>query len=72
MKRIGCEEVRGELSGMWWVNQRPFLKVSEVLLRNGVYDFKSQSRDGLGFDWPINYKDLASYTNSQNNLVKLT
>ena len=32
-----------------------------VSLRNGPYDFKPRSRDGLGFDWPINYDDLEPY-----------
>ncbi len=29
--------------------------------RNGPYDFKPRSRDGLGFDWPLDYEDLESY-----------
>ena len=29
--------------------------------RNGPYDFKPKSRDGLGFDWPLAYEDLESY-----------
>jgi choline dehydrogenase-like flavoprotein len=29
--------------------------------RNGPYDFKPCSRDGLGFDWPIAYEDIAPY-----------
>jgi len=28
-----------------------------ISLRNGPYDFKPRSRDGLGFDWPITYDD---------------
>lgn len=32
-----------------------------ISLRNGPYDFKPYSRDGLGFDWPLNYEDLAEY-----------
>jgi choline dehydrogenase-like flavoprotein len=32
-----------------------------ISLRNGPYDFKPRSRDGLGFDWPISYEDLAPY-----------
>ena len=32
-----------------------------ISLRNGPYDFKPHSRDGLGFDWPISYDDLAPY-----------
>src|SRR5437764_1138308 len=32
-----------------------------ISLRNGPYDFKPCSRDGLGFDWPIAYEDVAPY-----------
>ncbi len=32
-----------------------------VTLRFADYDFKPRSRDGLGFDWPISYEDLAPY-----------
>lgn len=32
-----------------------------VTLRFADYDFKPRSRDGLGFDWPITYEDLAPY-----------
>src|SRR6201988_1005631 len=32
-----------------------------ISLRNGPYDFKPPGRDGLGFDWPIAYEDLAPY-----------
>src|SRR6202790_3314687 len=30
-----------------------------IALRGGPYDFKPRSRDGLGFDWPISYEDIA-------------
>ncbi len=33
-----------------------------ISLRNGPYDFKPYSRDGLGFDWPISYEDVALIT----------
>jgi choline dehydrogenase-like flavoprotein len=32
-----------------------------VTLRMADYDFKPRSTDGLGFDWPIGYDDLAPY-----------
>ena len=32
-----------------------------IALRNGPYDFKPRERDGMGFDWPIGYEDLAPY-----------
>jgi len=40
-----------------------------VSLRNGPYDFKPYSRDGLGFDWPISYQDLASYYDKVEMLI---
>src|SRR5690606_15430486 len=27
-----------------------------ISLRNGPYDFKPRTRDGLGFDWPMSYE----------------
>jgi choline dehydrogenase-like flavoprotein len=38
-------------------------------LRNGPYDFKPYSRDGLGFDWPISYDDVAPYYDKVEMLV---
>lgn len=40
-----------------------------ISLRNGPYDFKPKSRDGLGFDWPINYEDVAPYYDKVEMLV---
>jgi choline dehydrogenase-like flavoprotein len=40
-----------------------------VALRNGPYDFKPYSRDGLGFDWPISYEDMAPYYDKVEMLV---
>jgi choline dehydrogenase-like flavoprotein len=40
-----------------------------ISLRNGPYDFKPKSRDGLGFDWPIGYRDLAPYYDKVELLV---
>ena len=40
-----------------------------ISLRNGPYDFKPHSRDGLGFDWPINYADVAPYYDKVEMLV---
>jgi choline dehydrogenase-like flavoprotein len=37
--------------------------------RNGQYDFKPRSRDGLGFDWPLNYEDLAPYYDKVEMLI---
>ena len=40
-----------------------------ISLRNGPYDFKVYSRDGLGFDWPVSYADLAPYYDKVEMLV---
>jgi choline dehydrogenase-like flavoprotein len=40
-----------------------------ISLRNGPYDFKPYSRDGLGFDWPISYDDVAPYYDKVERLV---
>ena len=37
--------------------------------RNGPYDFKPRSRDGLGFDWPLTYEDLAPYYDKVEMLI---
>ncbi len=40
-----------------------------ISLRNGHYDFKPHSRDGLGFDWPIGYEDIAPYYDKVELLI---
>ncbi len=40
-----------------------------ISLRLGPYDFKPHQRDGLGFDWPIAYEDLAPYYDKVEMLV---
>ena len=40
-----------------------------ISLRMGPYDFKPRSRDGLGFDWPISYEDLAPYYDKVEALI---
>ena len=40
-----------------------------ISLRNGPYDFKPHSRDGLGFDWPMTYEDLAPYYDKVEMLI---
>jgi choline dehydrogenase-like flavoprotein len=37
--------------------------------RNGPYDFKPRTRDGLGFDWPLGYEDLAPYYDKVEMLI---
>lgn len=43
-----------------------------ISLRNGPYDFKPYSRDGLGFDWPIAYEDVAPYYDKVEMLVGIS
>lgn len=40
-----------------------------ISLRNGPYDFKPYSRDGLGFDWPVSYEDIAPYYDKTEMLI---
>jgi choline dehydrogenase-like flavoprotein len=40
-----------------------------ISLRNGPYDFKPYSRDGLGQDWPIGYADVAPYYDKVELLI---
>ncbi len=40
-----------------------------ISLRNGPYDFKAKSRDGLGFDWPFTYEEIAPYYDKVEMLV---
>lgn len=40
-----------------------------ISLRNGPYDFKARSRDGLGFDWPFTYEEIAPYYDKTEMLV---
>ncbi|MEJ2204898.1 MAG: GMC family oxidoreductase [Gemmatimonadota bacterium] len=40
-----------------------------ISLRMGPYDFTPRSRDGLGFDWPMTYEDLAPYYDRTEALI---
>jgi choline dehydrogenase-like flavoprotein len=40
-----------------------------ISLRFGPYDFKPYTRDGLGFDWPITYDDLAPWYDKVERLI---
>lgn len=43
-----------------------------VTLRLSDYDFKPKATDGLGFDWPIAYDDLAPYYDQAERLIGVT
>ncbi|WP_397420309.1 GMC family oxidoreductase [Phenylobacterium sp.] len=40
-----------------------------ISLRFGELDFKPRSRDGLGYDWPITYDDLAPWYDRTERLI---
>jgi choline dehydrogenase-like flavoprotein len=40
-----------------------------ISLRNGPYDFKPRSRDGLGFDWPVSYEEIDPYYTKVEMLI---
>ncbi|MBS0421668.1 MAG: GMC family oxidoreductase [Proteobacteria bacterium] len=62
----------GETDFLWWRSRMLGGRTNHwgrISLRNGPYDFKPQSRDGLGINWPIAYEDLASYYDKVEMLV---
>jgi choline dehydrogenase-like flavoprotein len=57
---------------MWWRSRALGGRTNHwgrVSLRMGPYDFKPKSRDGLGFDWPIGYDDVAPYYDKVEQLI---
>jgi choline dehydrogenase-like flavoprotein len=60
---------------MWW---RPRMlggrtnHWGRISLRFGPLDFKPKSRDGLGYDWPITYDDLAPWYDKVERLIGVT
>ena len=43
-----------------------------ISLRFGPLDFKPHSRDGLGYDWPITYDELAPWYDKVETLIGVT
>ncbi len=43
-----------------------------VTLRMSDYDFKPRSTDGLGWDWPISYQDMAPYYDKAERFIGVT
>ncbi len=43
-----------------------------IQLRYSDYDFKPRSFDGLGFDWPISYDDIAPYYDKAERFIGVT
>ena len=57
---------------MWWRARMLGGRTNHwgrISLRNGPYDFKPRSRDGLGFDWPLSYEDVAPYYDKVESLI---
>ncbi len=40
-----------------------------ISLRNGPYDFKPRSRDGLGFDWPMTFEEMEPWYTKVEMLI---
>ena len=40
-----------------------------ISLRFGEHDFRPRSRDGLGFDWPMTYQDIAPWYDKVETLI---
>jgi choline dehydrogenase-like flavoprotein len=63
----------GTKANFWWFRPRMLGGCTNhwgrIALRFGPYDFKGRSRDGLGFDWPIEYEDLAPYYDKVERLI---
>ncbi|MEU6715683.1 GMC family oxidoreductase [Nonomuraea sp. NPDC046802] len=72
---IDGEPYTGKDEFQWW---RPRMlggrtnHWGRVALRFGPYDFKPKTRDGLGFDWPIEYADLAPWYDKVERLIGVT
>src|SRR3569833_2109973 len=63
---------KGETEFKWWRARMLGGRTTHwgrISLRNGPYDFKPRTRDGLGIDWPISYEDLAPYYDKVEMLV---
>jgi choline dehydrogenase-like flavoprotein len=57
---------------MWWRARMLGGRTNHwgrISLRMGEYDFKPRSRDGLGLDWPMDYKDIAPYYDKTELLI---
>src|SRR5437879_3001297 len=57
---------------MWWRSRMLGGRTNHwgrISLRMGPYDFKPRSRDGLGLDWPMTYKDVAPYYDKVESLI---
>lgn len=57
---------------MWWRARMLGGRTNHwgrISLRMGPYDYKPYSRDGLGFDWPMTYEDMAPWYDKTEALI---
>lgn len=57
---------------MWWRSRMLGGRTNHWArnsFRMGEYDFKPQTRDSLGVDWPIEYKDLAPFYDRVEKMI---
>jgi len=57
---------------MWWRSRMLGGRTNHwgrISLRMGRYDFAPKARDGLGFDWPMNYEDMAPWYDKTEALI---
>ena len=72
--RRGAEPHEDDQNFMWWRARMLGGRTNHwgrVSLRMGPRDFKPRSTDGLGFDWPIDYEDVAPYYDKVDELIGL-
>ena len=63
---------RPEDEFLWWRSRMLGGRTNHwgrISLRNGPYDFKPRWRDGQGFDWPLDYEDVAPYYDKVEALI---
>jgi choline dehydrogenase-like flavoprotein len=57
---------------MWWRSRMLGGRTNHwgrISLRMGPYDFKPKTRDGLGLDWPFEYKDIEPWYDKTEALI---
>lgn len=65
--------VAGDTEDFWWFRSRIVggrtNHYGRISLRFSDYDFKPRDRDGLGWNWPIGYEDLAPYYDKAETFI---
>ncbi len=74
MEATNQNRTNTEQNFMWWRSRALGGRTNHwgrVSLRMGPRDFKPRSTDGLGFDWPIEYQEVAPYYDKVEELIGL-